>query len=203
MHHQQSRAAGDRPDRSEVADDVKIQFVIKRRVPSVSRRGEMQHVAVGRRFGDSFRGESASGAGAIFDEELLAEMLRQPLADQACIGVVYTPWRKAGYDPNRMGRIAFCFRRPRVRSDRDGARCKTTKVSSGQSHYFAPALRNVQVRGYTVAQLLRSALRRKGVSSFQDADELGQPVCIILQRFGFAIVDDAAFVEDHRARRER
>jgi hypothetical protein len=39
--------------------------------------------------------------------------------------------------------------------------------------------------------------------SFQEANKFGKPVCIALQRFGFAVVDDAAFIEDHRTRRER
>src|SRR5262249_32151211 len=54
---------------------------IKRRVPSIGRCCEVKHVTVGRRFGDRLGRESASGAGAIFDEELLTEMLRQPLSD--------------------------------------------------------------------------------------------------------------------------
>jgi hypothetical protein len=75
MYHQYAGAARNRGDRSEVADNVEIQFVVERRVPSVSRRCEVKRVTVRRRFGDRFRGESASGAGAIFDDELLPEVL--------------------------------------------------------------------------------------------------------------------------------
>src|SRR6516165_12446915 len=58
VYHQHAGAARNRGDRSEVADNVEIQFVIERRVPSVSRRREVKRVTVRRRFGDRFRGES-------------------------------------------------------------------------------------------------------------------------------------------------
>src|ERR1700756_3740991 len=101
-------------------------------------------MAVRRRFGDRFRGERASSARAVLDEELLAEVLRQPLRDQARISVAYAAGREARYDPNGVTRIALSPRDPRIRPDRYGSRCKMQKFPTGRFHNPVPALRNAQ-----------------------------------------------------------
>src|SRR5262245_10506073 len=45
--------------------------------------GEQQRVAVGRGFGGDLGAQAAAGAGAVVDDDLLAERFSQPLADQA------------------------------------------------------------------------------------------------------------------------
>jgi hypothetical protein len=74
---------------------------------ALGRRGEKERVAVRLRLRDRLRREIAAGAWTVLDDELLAEMFRQPLADQAGISVVDAAGRKAGQDPRRMGRIVL------------------------------------------------------------------------------------------------
>jgi hypothetical protein len=64
--------------------------------------------------------------------------------------------------------------------------------------------------GYTVAQLLRSVLLPKRMrakyeaedtaQSFHDADKFRQPIRIVAQRLGLAIIDDMALIQDHGTR---
>src|SRR5690349_12853645 len=144
MHDQDAGTAGNRRDRSEIADDVEVQFVIERRVPCVGRGGEVKHVAVRGSFGDRLGRKSSAGSSAVLDEELLAEMLRQPLGDEPRVGVIYTAWREARYDPNWMRGIVLCPRRARASANGGNGRCKIKKLPTACSHDLAPALRNVQ-----------------------------------------------------------
>src|SRR5690348_6846777 len=100
-------------------------------------------------------------------------MLRQPLSDQARIGVAYAAGREAGYDPNGVGRIALSPRGPRVSRDRDGSRCKMKEIPTGCFHSLVPAPPRARSAGYTVAKFLRSGasaqrLARSGARDNQD-----------------------------------
>ena len=61
-----------------VADEVEAEFRIKRRVGGDRRRHHEQRVAVRRRLEHGFGADIAAGAWPVFDDELLAEFLRQP-----------------------------------------------------------------------------------------------------------------------------
>ena len=96
IHHQNAGAARHGRHRSEVAGIVEVEIVVERRIPGIGRRGEKERVAVRLRLRDRLRREIAAGAWTVLDDELLAQMFRQPLADQAGISVVDAAGRKAG-----------------------------------------------------------------------------------------------------------
>ena len=83
IDHHDERRTGDACDRRDVADEIEIEIVVERRIDGVRRRGHKKRVAVRRRPHDRLGGEICAGARPVLDDELLAEPLRQPLADQA------------------------------------------------------------------------------------------------------------------------
>jgi hypothetical protein len=70
-------------DRRDVADEVERELVVERGVDRVRRRDEKQRVTVRGRAHDGFGGDVGGCPGPVFDDELLAESLGQPLTDQA------------------------------------------------------------------------------------------------------------------------
>src|SRR5260370_35467410 len=81
MHPQDMRARGDTRDRYDIAEKNEIELVVECRVDCVGRTASKERVAVGGRAHDRLGGQSAAGTHPIFDDEWLAEPLRQPLTD--------------------------------------------------------------------------------------------------------------------------
>ena len=77
------RRLHDAADRLDVADEIEAQMLVKRGVDRITGVDEEQRVAVRRRGDDGLGPKIAAGAGLVFDDEGLAEMVRQPLRDQA------------------------------------------------------------------------------------------------------------------------
>ena len=75
-------------DRCDVADEIELEILIDRRVPRVRCGSFKQRIAIGTCPHDRFGGEVASGAGAVFDDELLAEPLGDHLPGEPCHDVV-------------------------------------------------------------------------------------------------------------------
>jgi hypothetical protein len=121
-------------DRSDVAIEIEFEILIERRVPGVGRSGEQQRVAVRRRSHDRFRREIAAGAGPVLDDERLTEALREPLADQARIGVVDAARRKPGNDAHRPVRESLGPRDARGGRKRGSARGDVEKSTAGRFH---------------------------------------------------------------------
>src|SRR5258705_11450384 len=67
----------------EIADEIEIEFVVKRRVDSIRRGNHEERVAVRRRIHDRLGADVAAGPGPVLDDELLAKPLGKPLTDQA------------------------------------------------------------------------------------------------------------------------
>ena len=82
-HHQHVGELHDARDRRGVADEIERQLLVERGRDRVVGRDEQQRVAVRRRTDRGGGGDIAAGAGAVFHHELLAEMVRQPLAHDA------------------------------------------------------------------------------------------------------------------------
>ena len=74
-----------------------------------------------------------AGAGAVLDDEGLAEPLRQPLPDQAAVDVGRPAGRKADDQTYRMVRIIE--RRGVARQGRDRSRCRgeLQEIATGKS----------------------------------------------------------------------
>jgi hypothetical protein len=121
-------------DRSNVAMEIEFEILIERRVPGVGRSSEEQRVAVRRRSHHRFRREIAAGARPILDDERLTETFREPLADQARIGVVDAARRKSGNDAHRPVREGLRPREGRRGRKRGRARGDMEKSTAGKFH---------------------------------------------------------------------
>src|SRR5262249_18290131 len=83
IHHHEVGGDNNAGDRGEVADEIEFELLIKLRVLRVRRMDEEGLIAIRSRTPDGLRGDISAGARRVLDDELLAEPLRQPLADQA------------------------------------------------------------------------------------------------------------------------
>src|SRR5262249_35249455 len=91
-------------------------------------------VAIGRRFHHRLHGDIAARARPVIDDELLAEALRQPLADQPRIDVVRAARREADDDAHRAGRIGLRPHGPRPQRQRPAARGQTQELPTAKCH---------------------------------------------------------------------
>ena len=127
-----------KPHRRHVLAEVEIQILIERRVDGVGRDGDQQRVAVRRRLGGHFGGDIARGARPIVDDELLAEVLGQPLAHQPPGDVGPDAGREADDDAHRPRRIVERPRRAWHDRQRGGTGCETQKLTARKFHRLSP-----------------------------------------------------------------
>src|SRR5215831_14677657 len=83
MHDYDEGVADDARDRRDIADEIEIELLIKRRIDGVVRCGNEEGIAIWGSADDRLGAEIGASAGPVFDDERLAEPLRQPLADHA------------------------------------------------------------------------------------------------------------------------
>ncbi len=124
MHQDDHRDADDAGDRGDVADEVEIELVVERRIDRIGDGGEKQRVSVRLRIHDGLGAEVAAGSRPIFDDEILAEPLGQPLPDQARGDVDPAAGRKADDDVHRPCRIGLRPGEARHGRERGSARCQ-------------------------------------------------------------------------------
>jgi hypothetical protein len=82
-------------DRRDVANEIEIQFFVERRIDRIRRRADEERIAVRCRSDDGLGRDVVASSGAVLNDELLAEVLQQPLAHETCIDVGGTTGRKA------------------------------------------------------------------------------------------------------------
>src|SRR5262249_1352319 len=82
---------------------------------------------------------SESSTRPVFDDEWLAEPLRQPLRHHARGGVGIAARGKADNDAHRPHRIGLRPREARHRRQRGSARCEMQKISAGKFHFEPPS----------------------------------------------------------------
>ncbi len=99
--------ADDAGDRRDVADEIEIELVVERCVDYVRYGGQKQRMTIGWRTHRSLGCDIAAGARPIFDNEWLAEPLREPLPDQARTDVSRAARSVADDNPDRPRRIAL------------------------------------------------------------------------------------------------
>ena len=122
-------------DRRDVANEVELQIGVKRGVDVVRGIDQQHRVAVRFRIDHRLGGDVVAGAGLVFDDELLAEPLRQPLADQARDDVGGAAGRIADHPAHRPRRIVQprtrrrSKQKPKVRSRSEQSRCDVTSCS--------------------------------------------------------------------------
>ena len=128
--HDQSDAIGDR-DRRDVVHEVERQIGKHRLIDGVLRIDQEQRVAIGRRMHGRFGRDIAGGAGPDIDDELLAEMVAQILADEARVDV----GRTARGLPDRAGAPAASDSRARRAAGRGRDRWQDRRSRAGQRKF--------------------------------------------------------------------
>src|SRR5262249_50036023 len=84
VHLHGKRLAGNAPDRRNVADEIEIELVVEAGVDRVHESGHKERISVRGRVYDHLGADIAGSSWSVLDDELLAELLRQPLSYQAC-----------------------------------------------------------------------------------------------------------------------
>ena len=155
MYHHDKGTADEARDRRDVADEIEIELVVKRRIDRVRRTDQEQRVAVRRRAHDRLGGDVAAGARPVLDDEWLAEPLRQPLTDQAREDVVRAAGGKADDDAHRPRRIGLRPSEARHGRERGSTRCQMQKLAARKFHgvllWSELARRAVSVAGYSAS----------------------------------------------------
>ena len=110
--------------------EIEIELVVERGVDGVGRRDQKQRVAVGRRAHDRLGGDIGAAARPVFDDDRLAEPLRQPLPHQPRRDVRRAAGGVADDQPYRPRRIGL---RPCTRETGPGARPRRLTDAEGFS----------------------------------------------------------------------
>src|SRR5262245_64889790 len=96
---------------------------------------EEERVTIRRRAYDCLSGDIGGSTRPVFDEEWLAEPLRQPLRDQACDDVGRPASGVADDDAHRTRWIGLRPSDPRHGRERGSARGQMQKISAGKFHF--------------------------------------------------------------------
>src|SRR6266496_3815535 len=119
--HEHVHAAAYERDRGEVLARVERQRLVERHVDRVGRRRDEERVAVGRRLGDEIGADVAARAGAVLDDDRLAERLAQSRRERPRGEIGDSTRRKSDDKPDRLARVlAERRRRKEQRGDRGG-----------------------------------------------------------------------------------
>src|SRR5262245_50571761 len=157
VHHHDEWHATDTCDRRDVADEIEVEFLIERRVDRVVGTDQEQRVAVCGRTNDHLRRDIGASTRPVFDDELLAEPLRQPLTHQARGDVIRTGWSKADHNAHRPRRVGLRSRHPRNGRQRGSARGQMEKISAGKFHDALLCSRPCEMHGLARGHLIASA----------------------------------------------
>ena len=111
------RHADNSGDRRDVLDEIETELVIERRVDCARRRDHKERVTVGRSLHDRLGTDIATGAGAVLDDELFPEPLRQPLTHEAREDVGRAACGEAHDQTHRPARIGLRPCNPRQRGE--------------------------------------------------------------------------------------
>ena len=107
MHFQNDRNAIDRSDRRGVTNEIEFQIGIERCVDCVCRACHEKRVSVCGRTQAGLGADIAARARSIFDNEWLAEPLRQSLPYKTCDDVELTAGRSGADQTYRSRRIGL------------------------------------------------------------------------------------------------
>src|SRR5262245_31343177 len=121
IDHHDEREADDARDGGDVTEKNEIEFFVEGRVDRVRRSCDEERIAVRRRAHDRLGADIVAATRAVFDDELLAEPLREPWSDKPRDNVGCTAGTCGGNDAHRARRIGLRPREPRHRRGRRSA----------------------------------------------------------------------------------
>src|SRR5262245_60384803 len=133
------REANDASDRRDVAEEIEVEPVVKRRVDRVRRAHQEKCVAVRWGTHDRFGADIGAAPWAIFDDELLAEPPREPRSDEPRKNVGRAARSRRGDDTDRPRRIALRVSEPGHCRQRGSAHDQMQKISAGKFHFEPPS----------------------------------------------------------------
>ncbi len=134
VYHQNVGYPNDARDRCSVAEKIETEFVVERRIDGGRRPGGKKRIAVRGRTHDHLGRQVSARAGPVLDDDGLAEMLRQPLPDQACDDVVWAAGGGRDDNAHRPRRKCLRLRDPRYRRERGNTRGQLQKSAAWKHH---------------------------------------------------------------------
>src|SRR5215813_11712858 len=121
IYHHDEREADDARDGGDVAEKNEIEFVVEGRVDRVRRTCDEEGIAVRRRPHDHLGSNIVAATRTVFDDELMAQPLREPGSDEPRDNVGRTAGTRGGNDAYWPRRISLRPREPRHRRQSDSA----------------------------------------------------------------------------------
>jgi hypothetical protein len=126
-------------DWRDVAEEIEIQLFVERRINRVRCTDQQEHISVGWRAHDRLGGDIAAGSRTVFDDEGLAEVLRQLLTDQARKDVKRAAGGEGDDHAHRLRRIGLRPRDARCGRQRGSARGQMQECAAGKFHFDLPS----------------------------------------------------------------
>src|SRR5262249_59066171 len=117
-------------DRAVAGDKMEVELLIKRRVHRFRRMDGEERIPTRSRTHDGLGGDVSPGPRPVLDDELLAEPLRQPLADQARDDVGAAAGGEADDDAHRPRRAGVPPCDPPQHPPRASALCGMEKITA-------------------------------------------------------------------------
>jgi hypothetical protein len=102
MHHQHGGGAAELADHGEVLDRIEGNLLVERRIDRMRRGRDHHRVAVGCRAGNEFGADHGRAARAVFDDDLLTEVLAEFGGKQPRQDVSAAPGRRGHDDAHRL-----------------------------------------------------------------------------------------------------
>src|SRR5262249_36416027 len=134
FHHHDIGKADDGCDRCDIADEIEIELVVKRRVDRARRAEETQRIPIGSCTHDRLGADVAAGTRAIFYDELLTQPLRQPLPDEPRSNVRRAGWSERHDQAHRPRRMGLCQYDPRRDRQRGSSYGQMQECAAGTFH---------------------------------------------------------------------
>src|SRR5438046_3089691 len=140
IDHHDEREADDPRDSGDVAEKNEIEFVVEDRIDRVRRTYDQERIAVRRRPHDRLGANIVAATRAVFDDELLAEPLREPWSDEPRDNVGRAAGGRGGNDAYWPRRISLRPSEPRSGRQRGSPRGQMQKLPSvGKFHLEPPS----------------------------------------------------------------
>src|SRR5262249_16107040 len=121
-----------------VTDEIKAEFLVKARVNRCRSCSKEQRVTIRHSLGDGFSTDIGASSRAVLDDELLTQVLREPLSYQASNDGGRATCREWNNNAHRSRRIGLRSRDTRSERQRGSARGQMQKLPTEKFHIVLP-----------------------------------------------------------------